>query len=146
MNIYKLREQLKIDEGVKYCIYLDHKGYKTFGIGHLLTRKDPEFEWIVDTPVSYDRVSEAFEDDLDTVIDDCINVFPYFSRMPEEVQEIMANMMFNLGRPRFKKFKKMIAAVIEEDWHRAASEMYNSNWYHDVGERAQRLMDRMDEV
>ena len=37
MNIEALREQLKIDEGVKYEIYKDHLGYPTFGIGHLIT-------------------------------------------------------------------------------------------------------------
>ena len=36
MDINKLREQLKIDEGVKYEVYDDHLGYKTFGIGHLV--------------------------------------------------------------------------------------------------------------
>lgn len=36
MNIDKLREELKIDEGVKYEIYLDHLDLPTFGIGHLV--------------------------------------------------------------------------------------------------------------
>ena len=35
MNIEKLREELKIDEGVKYEVYLDHLG-STCGIGHLI--------------------------------------------------------------------------------------------------------------
>jgi GH24 family phage-related lysozyme (muramidase) len=42
MNIKQLREQLEIDEGVKYVIYLDHLGLPTFGIGHLVTKTDPE--------------------------------------------------------------------------------------------------------
>ena len=43
MNIEKLRKELEIDEGVKYEIYLDHLGLPTFGIGHLVTKSDPEF-------------------------------------------------------------------------------------------------------
>ena len=31
MNIDKLREELEIDEGVRYHVYLDHLGYPTFG-------------------------------------------------------------------------------------------------------------------
>ena len=42
MNIDLLREQLEIDEGIKHEIYLDHLGYPTFGIGHLVTESDPE--------------------------------------------------------------------------------------------------------
>ena len=55
--------QLKIDEGVKYEIYLDHLGFKTFGIGHLCTPDDPEFEQGTATPVSPQRVRECFEND-----------------------------------------------------------------------------------
>jgi GH24 family phage-related lysozyme (muramidase) len=38
MNIDKLREELKEDEGCKYEIYLDHLGLPTHGIGHLSYR------------------------------------------------------------------------------------------------------------
>ena len=38
-NVY---EQLKIDEGVEYKVYLDHLGYKTCGVGHLCVEGDPE--------------------------------------------------------------------------------------------------------
>jgi len=43
MNREAVFEQLKIDEGVKYTIYLDHLGYPTFGVGHLVLESDPEF-------------------------------------------------------------------------------------------------------
>ena len=35
---------------------------------------------------------------------------------PEEVQKIMANMMFQLGINRFRTFKKMISAVENHNW------------------------------
>ena len=41
MNRENVFETLKIDEGVKYEIYLDHLGYPTFGVGHLVTTSDP---------------------------------------------------------------------------------------------------------
>ena len=43
MDTNKLREQLKIDEGVKFEVYDDHLGYKTFGIGHLVVAGDEEY-------------------------------------------------------------------------------------------------------
>ena len=42
MNIEQLREEIAVDEGVKYEIYLDHLGLPTFGIGHLVRDDDPE--------------------------------------------------------------------------------------------------------
>jgi GH24 family phage-related lysozyme (muramidase) len=65
MDLVKLREQLEIDEGVKYDIYLDHLGYPTFGIGHLITEDDPEHGQSVGTEVSKERVEEAFEKDCE---------------------------------------------------------------------------------
>jgi len=52
MNKASVYEQLKIDEGVVYEIYLDHLGYKTFGVGHLVLESDPEHEYEVGEPVS----------------------------------------------------------------------------------------------
>ena len=57
MDTNKLREQLKIDEGVKYEVYKDHLGYPTFGIGHLVVEGDDEYGQEVGTPVSEERVS-----------------------------------------------------------------------------------------
>ena len=54
MNIEQLREELKIDEGVKYEIYLDHLGLPTFGIGHLITEDDAEHGQEVGTAVTED--------------------------------------------------------------------------------------------
>ena len=66
--------------------------------------------------------------------------------MPEEAQQIIANMMFNLGRPRLSKFRGMKAGVDAKDWNRAAEEMVDSRWYAQVGRRAQRLVERMKEI
>ena len=141
MNIDKLREELKVDEGVKYEIYLDHLGLPTFGIGHLVLDSDMEHGQEVGTPVSEDRVVEAFASDVDVVLKDCVTLYPDFETLPEEVQLIIANMMFNMGRPRLSKFKGMKRGVDARDWHQAAMEMVDSNWYKQVTNRAQRLVD-----
>jgi GH24 family phage-related lysozyme (muramidase) len=64
MNIKQLREQLEIDEGVKYVIYLDHLGLPTFGIGHLVTKTDPENGQMVGTGVSKERVAISLKNYL----------------------------------------------------------------------------------
>ena len=139
-----LRKQLEEDEGIRYSIYLDHLGYPTFGIGHLITKIDPEYELEVGTEISEERVAEAFEQDIKMVLSDCERLYPFtFENLPEEVQLIVANMMFNLGYPRLSKFKGMRAGVDEKNWDKAADEMVYSLWYKQVTNRANRLVERM---
>ena len=146
MDIEKLREQLEIDEGVVHEIYLDHLGYPTFGIGHLVTDTDPEYGANVGTKVDEARCIEAFDKDVETVIADCHILYPDFDDLPEEVQQIVANMMFNMGRPRLSKFKGMKRGVDAKDWNAAADEMVDSAWYRQVTNRANRLVERMRNV
>ena len=143
MDIDKLREQLKIDEGCVYELYNDHLGYATFGIGHLVTESDPENGFDIGTEVSESRVVEAFEQDVQTVLSDCAILYPDFDELPEEAQQIIANMMFNMGRPRLSKFKGMKRGVDARDWNAAADEMVDSGWYKQVTNRADRLVQRM---
>ena len=143
MNIETLRKELELDEGVKYEIYNDHLGYATFGIGHLVTDSDLEHGQEIGTPVSEDRVIEAFNKDVQIVLADCEQLYYGFNVLPEEVQLIIANMMFNMGRPRLSKFKGMKAGVDTQDWNKAADEMIDSAWYRQVPNRAGRLVKRM---
>jgi lysozyme len=146
MNIDQLREELKVDEGVKYEIYLDHLGLPTFGIGHLVLESDEEHGQPVGTAVSEERVNECFEKDVKQVLSDCKTLYSDFDSLPGEAQLIIANMMFNMGRPRLSKFKGMKAGVDSRDWNKAADEMVDSRWYRQVTNRADRLVNRMRSI
>tara|TARA_R100001163_G_C5060682_1_gene197521 strand:- start:184 stop:636 length:453 start_codon:yes stop_codon:yes gene_type:complete len=143
MNKDKLREELADDEGCKFEIYLDHLGLPTFGIGHLVVEGDPEHGQPVGTPVDNERVRQVFALDIASTLDECHVLYPDFDDLPEEAQLIIANMMFNMGRPRLSKFKGMKAGVDARDWNRAADEMVDSRWYDQVTNRAKRLVARM---
>lgn len=147
MNRESVFEQLKIDEGVVYEIYKDHLGYETFGVGHLVLDTDPEYGQPVGTPVSEERVRECFEKDLDTAISECAVLYgDAWEGFPSEVQEILVNMLFNLGRPRLSKFKNFNAKLLEGDYAGAAPEGLDSLWARQVGARANRLMERLENV
>lgn len=148
MNRESVYDQLKIDEGVVYEIYLDHLGYKTFGVGHLVRESDPEHGYAVGEPVSVERTRECFESDLDLAISECVALYgpDIWEGFPGEVQEILVNMMFNMGRTRLSKFRKMNAALEVGDWTEAAIEGRDSLWYNQVTNRAERLMSRMENV
>ncbi len=146
MNKDRLREELAEDEGCKFEIYLDHLGLPTFGIGALIKEHDPEYGQPVGTPVSEDRVRKRFNLDIAVTIEDCQVLYDDFDDLPEEAQLVIANMMFNMGRPRLSKFKGMKAGVDARDWERAADEMVDSRWHDQVPNRAKRLVKRIRDL
>ena len=148
MDREKIYEQLKIDEGVVYGIYNDHLGYPTFGVGHLIVERDEEYGRPVGTAVTEERVRACFARDLAIAERECHTLYGegVFRCFPGEVQQILVNMMFNMGRPRLSQFKKMNNAILEGNWKRAAVEGRDSRWYKQVTNRAERLMGRMENV
>ena len=146
MNIQQLRQELTVDEGVKYEVYLDHLGLPTCGIGHLIIDSDPEHGLDVGTEIGEERVNELFEQDINITIDECKKLYYDFDELPEEAQLIICNMMFNMGRPRLSLFHKMKRAVDNREWEEAANQMKDSRWYKQVTNRADRLVQRMKKV
>ena len=54
----------------------------------------------------------AFDRDVQSVLRDCKLLYKDFDELPEEVQQIVANMMFNMGYGRLSKFKGMLMQKI----------------------------------
>lgn len=147
LNYPKLLQEITNDEGCVAEIYLDHLGYPTFGVGHLIKETDPEFGKEVGTPVSMERVDAVLLEDVLFATGYCKSLYQScWVGFPGEVKMILANMMFNLGPGNLAKFKKMNAALEEGDWEVAAKEGRDSLWYKQVTNRAERLMSRLELV
>jgi len=146
MDKDKLREEIASDEGCRMEIYLDHLGLPTMGIGHLITQDDPEYNQPVGTVITEERVRQLFNLDIAVTLEDCRMIYPDFESLPEEAQLVIANMCFQLGRPRLTKFRKMKAAVDERRWNDAADEMVDSRWHDQTPNRAKRLVKRIRDL
>jgi len=154
MNIERLKNQLRIDEGVENKIYFINN-LPHLGVGHLITKDDPEYNLlplltkgsVSEVKITNKIVDEYFDKDVKIAIDSCKKVFDNWQSLPDEAQQIIANMMFNMGINRFKGFEQFIAAIKKQDYKEAAKEMEDSLWFKDkkrgVGKRAVRLRDRM---
>jgi len=141
--IDRLRKDLELDEGVKYEIYLCSLGKPTFGIGHLVLQTDPESTMEIGDKVSKERVESCFEGDIETTIKDCQKIFKSWNELPEQARLVTANMCFQLGKPRFSKFKKTVSACDDHRWTDMANEMRDSRWYRQTQNRADRLIKRI---
>ena len=153
MNQQRLEAQLKFDEGEVLHIYLDTKDIPTCGIGHKITVDDEEYGKPVGTPITQKRCDELFQDDLRIVESDCDILFHDFESFIEELQEIISNMLFNMGLKHLEGFHKFVADVEARDYKTAAAEMKYvnglkpeeglSDWFKETGARSVRLYDRM---
>ena len=143
MNTVALMKELMLDEGYKQEIYADPLGHLTFGVGHLITKNDEEYEQEAGTPVTKERIEECLEQDIKIVLNELDLKEPWWRSLDDNRQRVVANMCFNLGHPRLSKFKKFIYAMQTSQWEKAAEEMMDSKWATQVGERAIRLKDRV---
>ena len=146
MDIDQLRETLKVDEGVKNEIYLDHLGLPTCGVGHLIRQSDPEYGLEVGTNIDDERVNELFDQDVQVTLGECRLLFQNFDNLPEEVKQVCANLMFNMGRPRLSRFHKFRKALENSEWIEAGKELKDSRYYRQVTARADRLIARLEAI
>ena len=143
MDRNKLIKELIFDEGYKKETYEDHLGYLTLGVGHLVLDTDPEINQPIGTPVSEERIRDCLNNDIDTVCNELDRNLSWWRGLNDNKQRVMVNMCFNLGCPRLSKFKKFLAAMEDNDFETAAKEMMDSKWATQVGNRAERLKQRV---
>ncbi|MBO89543.1 MAG: hypothetical protein CMP14_08475 [Rickettsiales bacterium] len=139
----ELREEIASDEGVILETYLCSLSHKTVGIGHLCLEGEPEFDLPIGTKVSQSRVNALFEQDIYRTLGDCRQIYDGFDDMPPELQKILANMCFQLGRTRLSKFIKTNEFINKNDLKSASIEMLKSRWAEQTPNRSKRLSQRL---
>ena len=100
---------------------------------------DLEYGMEVGTEITDDRVIQAFESDLETVISDCESLYEDFDDLPE-VSTNHCEHDVQYETSRLSKFKGMKAGV---DAIGIGDEMVDSRWYRQVTNRTDRLVERM---
>ncbi len=65
---------------------------------------------------------------------------PNIKSRPKNVQMALIDMSYNLGYSKLNTFKKMKAALEQNDYGTAADEMVDSKWYKQVKTRGPRTV------
>ena len=115
----------------------------SFGFCHVIKESYPEYDELIGTHFSSTRVKEAFESDIQITIDVCKTIFEICDDMPEEAQQVLAGMVFQLGRPRFSKFKKSIQYAKEGSWDKCSTVILESRWAKQTPNRVGRYSARL---
>lgn len=133
-------EQLRSDEGFRNDVYLDTEGNLTVGTGHKL--KGAELQKYKEGDViPNEELDEVFEKDYEEALAGAERLAP--EGAPDEVKNILTNMVFQMGATGVSKFKNMRAALEEGDYATASEEMLDSKWAQQTPNRAKRLAERM---
>ena len=120
-----LKDWIKKCEDFKSHPYLDTVGKLTIGWGRN----------IEDNGISQAEGDFMFDNDFARCQAD-LKQYTWYTTQPQNVQDALMNMCFNLGIGRLRGFKKMIAALERKDYTTAAIEALNSKWANQVGQRA----------
>lgn len=116
----------------------------TAGVGHKLTPAEKK-KYPKGSTIPQEVRDAWFTEDLKEAKEDTRRLLVNME-VPEEVEDIITNMAFNLGRSRLKGFKKMFAALKVGDYKEAAIQMKDSKWYRQVGNRSKSLVKRMENI
>ena len=151
MDFNKRIQQIKIDEGLKLQRYKCTANKWTIGRGYNLDSNPLGLTAQQINRYSTFGITTEIADDLfnrmvEKIIDNLTNTFGFYESLPDDVRYILVNMTYNLGLGGVLKFKNMLIAIENHDYKRAAKEMVNSAWYKQVGNRAKRLVEIMENV
>jgi lysozyme len=133
MNKARLVESLKAHEGLSLKPYKCTADKLTIGYGRNLD----------DNGISEIEALAMLENDIASCCTELDKNFPGWRGHDDARQNVLAEMMFNLGAPRLGRFFKMWAALDRHDYEEAAYQMLDSRWAKQVGQRAQTLAKQM---
>ena len=149
-----LMQKLVAHEGLRLQVYEDSLGIATIGIGRNLEDRGitpEELAWM-DIPnmaiVHTMGITEAdamylAQNDVQIVEEELLRSHPCVENLDAVRQLVLVDMAFNMGVPRLGKFKKMWAAIHENNFDEAAKEMLDSRWANQVKSRSTKLAHAM---
>lgn len=119
-------------EGLRLKPYTDTVGKTTIGVGRNLT----------DIGITQLEAMQLLTNDIDRVQKEAVSL-PWFKSLSVVRQDVVLDMIFNLGLSKLLGFKDMCAALANGNFERASKEMLSSAWAAQVGPRAQELAQMM---
>ncbi len=128
----KIQALLIRHEGLRTHPYRDIVGKLTIGVGRNLD----------DVGITVEEAMFLLENDIRKAIRD-LEAFDFFDKLDDVRQAVLIDMIFNLGKGKFMTFKRMIRALKEGNYDKAAEEMETSKWCNQVGNRCKELVRMM---
>lgn len=141
--------------GLAHVHKCSSRGYLTIGFGHKLTDDEVSsgliggsVPWRGAGPEGEDAISSEdahrlFEQDW-SIAQDRASRLDVFEQVPPLAQDVLAEMVFQLGLGGVSKFRGMLAALERRDFATAAQEMRRSRWMQQTPSRCEQLAGFME--
>ena len=126
VNLHRLQKQLIRHEALRLKPYRCSADKLTIGIGRNLD----------DVGITKEEAFFLLGNDISRVIAELDQNIPVFSSLDEIRKRVVIDMGFNLGISRLLHFRRMLSALEQGDYQKAAVEMLDSKWARQVGKRA----------
>lgn len=145
----KLIAELRRDEGEVLHVYRDHLGWLTVGVGHLVDARkgaNPAPFGVplkLGDPITAAQSEQLLASDIADKAAELDKAIPWWRKLSDTRQRVLANMAFNLGTEGLLGFTNTLRMVQGGAYSAAAEAMLRSKWAMQVGDRAKRLSDMM---
>ena len=140
MDMQRLLKSVRDHEGYRNKVYLDILGKRTVGVGHLCV----EDFWEDDKEYDEEFLMEILEKDLENAISGAEELLKGCN-LPSLANEIVVEMVFQLGKTGVSKFHNFLAALRDDppQWLTASEEMLDSRWAKQTPNRAKKMSELM---
>jgi lysozyme len=146
MNTIKITDELKArirdHEGCRDEVYLDSLGKATIAIGHLVQPHERD-RYKPGVKISADEIEDLFLIDLNRACAGAEELIGQLyrgdKRLPQTIEHVIVEMVFQLGRNRCLKFRKMWKALSDGNKKEAAAQMIDSRWHDQTPIRCKEL-------
>jgi lysozyme len=115
-------------EGFRDKKYIDSRGFLTIGYG-----------FCIDAGISRYCAGALCEAQLHEARSS-IQLLPWYQACDAVRQDVLTELVFNMGLQKLLGFHHMLAALSVKDWDTAADELQHSAWFAEVGTRAPPLV------
>ena len=120
-DLNNLKEMIAKHEGYEPRVYKCTNGYDTIGYGFAI--KDLYMNKEVADLILDQKIQEM----LKRILSDK-DWGEWFSEKPQHIQEVLINMIFQIGFSGVKKFRKTIQYIKDDNFLLASEEMLDSKW------------------
>ena len=136
MHFKELKKRIKKNEGFSISPYKDQLGHLTIGYGHLILPYETHLTANRNTKA---KLKEIFIQDFNRAVNDYKKFIKQKTHNKKD-EELLIEMIFQMGAKRVLKFKKLLLNIRKNNKHLVCFEMMNSLWYSQTPNRVKSLI------
>ena len=136
MGYQKLINRIKKNEGFSIKPYRDQLGFQTIGYGHLVLLNEKHLIKNKQTKINLEKI---FIKDFNSSLKDFNQFLKHYTSNKRE-EELLIEMVFQMGVHRVLKFKKLLDNMRKNNKHFVCFEMLCSLWYKQTPNRVKKLI------